>query len=157
MNVPQLALTVLPSVAILRNLTERHELNSAWTILSKENAVRLSMATEGSRQGVSEQLCVCVCVCVPWNGRNVLILKHSTPYLLVTSHFCLFQLNGHKILQYISPITCYMLRCLLHHLQGDHCVTSWNSVRFLQCCNTDCAVKCTICHVFFNLQFSYNV
>ena len=31
---------------------------------------------------------------------------------------------------YIKPITSYMFRCLLHHLQGDHCVTCTRTICF---------------------------
>jgi len=34
----------------------------------------------------------------------------------------------------ISPFTPYMFRCLLHHLQGDHCVTCSKTIYFLLCC-----------------------
>jgi len=33
---------------------------------------------------------------------------------------------------YLSPFTSYKFRCLLHHLQGDHCVTCSRTVCFLQ-------------------------
>ena len=45
---------------------------------------------------------------------------------------------------YLSPVTSYMFRCLLHHLQGDHCLTCSKLYAF---CNV--AVKCTIYPVFF--------
>ena len=52
---------------------------------------------------------------------------------------------------YLSPITVYMFRPLLHHLQGDHCVISSRTVCFLQCCYIDGAVKCKI-----NVHFTFH-
>jgi len=34
---------------------------------------------------------------------------------------------------YLSPIISYMFRCLLHHLQAEHCITWSKSVCFWQC------------------------
>jgi len=50
--------------------------------------------------------------------------------------------------RYISPVTSYMFRCLLNHLQGDHCVSCSKTIFFLQCCYTDCAIKSAIYPVF---------
>jgi hypothetical protein len=35
-----------------------------------------------------------------------------------------------------------MFRCLLHHLQGDHCVTCSKTICFLQCCYIMYNVPC---------------
>ena len=59
-------------------------------------------------------MCVCACVCV-------FILKLSTPSILAGSHFFLFCLNAHNMLNtyiYLSPVTSYIFRCPLRHLQG---------------------------------------
>jgi hypothetical protein len=42
---------------------------------------------------------------------------------------------------YLSPITSCMLRCLLHHYQGDHCVIYSRTILFLQRCYVGCAIK----------------
>ena len=57
----------------------------------------------------------------------------------------LFPLNAHNMLHtvYLSPVTSYMFRCLLHHFQGDHCVICSKLYAF---CNV--AIKCTIYSVF---------
>jgi hypothetical protein len=51
-------------------------------------------------------------------------------------YFFLFQINAHNMLKYIylSPITSYIFRRLLHLLQEDHCVTCSKTTCFLQCC-----------------------
>ena len=46
--------------------------------------------------------------------------------------------------RYVSPITSYMFRCLLHPLQEDHYVSCSKTIFFLQCCYIDCAIKSAI-------------
>jgi len=56
---------------------------------------------------------------------------------------------------YLSPITSYIFRCLLHHLQEDHCVTCSKTVCIVQCCSIGCAVKYKIYPVFLNLHITF--
>jgi hypothetical protein len=42
---------------------------------------------------------------------------------------------------YLSSITSYMLRCLLHHHQGDHFVICSRTICCFQCCCIGCATK----------------
>jgi len=37
-----------------------------------------------------------------------------------------------------------MFRSLLHHLQGDHCVTVSKTIQLLQCCEVSCAITCKV-------------
>jgi hypothetical protein len=50
-----------------------------------------------------------------------------------------------------------MFRCLLHHLQGDHCSTCSTTVYFVQYCYAGCVTICAIHPVFFNLPYWYIV
>ena len=47
------------------------------------------------------------------------------------NHFFLFQLNAHNMLNtcICHQITSYMFRSLLHHPQGDHCITCSETTR----------------------------
>ena len=55
----------------------------------------------------------------------------------------------------LSPIISFMFRCLLPIFQGNYCVTSSNTVCFLQCCYIGCPMKCKIWFVFsFFFQFT---
>ena len=44
----------------------------------------------------------------------------------------------------LSPFTSYMFRCLLHHLQGDHCVACSKTICLLQRRYICCGIECTI-------------
>jgi len=70
---------------------------------------------------------------------NTLSLKPSTPCILAVIHFFLFHLNAHLL-----PFTSYMFQCLLHHLQGHHCVSFSKTISYLQCCYIGCAIKCDV-------------
>jgi hypothetical protein len=63
------------------------------------------------------------------------ILKLSTTCILAANHFFLFQLNAHNMLNtYIYHQLPSKCLCLLHHLQGDHCITCSKTMCFWQCC-----------------------
>jgi hypothetical protein len=69
-------------------------------------------------------------------------LKLSTPFILAIIYFFIpTKCTLYVKYIYLSPVTSYMFRCLLHHLQGDHCVTCSKSLRLLQCCWVDISKK----------------
>ena len=49
-----------------------------------------------------------------------------------------------------------MFRCLLHHLQGDHCITRSKTICFLQCCYKVLTTKPTRCTNYSNLFLEWN-
>jgi hypothetical protein len=70
-------------------------------------------------------------------------LQLSIPCGLAVNRFALFQLNSPNTLHtYLSPVICYMFRCLLQHLQTDHCVTCSKTVCLLHRCYTVYNVSC---------------
>ena len=61
-----------------------------------------------------------LCVCLFTFTAAMLSVYHIN---IQSLHF--FQLNAHNMLNtyiYLSTVTSSVFRCLLHHLQGDHCV-----------------------------------
>ena len=81
------------------------------------------------------------------------ILRPSTQRILAVNFFSLYQLNARNVKHvYLSPVTSYMFRCLLHHLHGDRYVIRSRTVCFLHFCYTGCAIKCKIYPVYFVLD-----
>jgi hypothetical protein len=87
----------------------------------------------------------------PSSGEFIVpIESYHANYINSFSRSFLFQLNAQNMWStHMSPITSYMFRCLLHHLQADHCITSWRTK-----CFCSGAIKCTT----YNVQCTmYNI
>jgi len=71
---------------------------------------------------------------IVFNTVNIFFCRLSTPCILAVNRLFLCQLSEHYVkYRYLSPTSFYMFRCLLHHIQGNHCVTCSDTIRFLQC------------------------
>ena len=87
--------------------------------------------------------------CDPKNSNcGGINLKLPTPRILAIIYFFVpIKCTQYVTYMYLSPVTSYMFLCLLHHIQGDNCVT--------------CSKICTLFSVLFGVvskkesQFDY--
>ena len=82
-----------------------------------------------------------------FTSGTLFVLRSVTNFLIPTNCTQYVQYT------YLSPVTSYMFRCLLHHLQGDRCVNCSRNESFLQRCYTMYNIPC----LFLNLQSCYNI